>query len=64
MKQTGLMVDIDCKLSVSRDTAECCLKLVEMFVNANKQFGVVSFDKDDGSKVFCLVDSSIVVTEP
>ena len=35
MAKTDLTIDVHAKLSVDRKTAETCLKLVEIFCNAN-----------------------------
>ena len=45
-------------MSVSRDTAEGALKLVEMFINANSNFGIHDAENDDGTVSFYLVDYS------
>lgn len=58
MKPTGITVDVNCRLCVSRDTAETCLKLVEMFINSNSSFGIHDVENDDGSITFSLVDYS------
>lgn len=49
-------IEVECKLSVSRDTAECCLKLVEIFLNANSNFGIRDKDNDDGTLSLKLID--------
>ena len=56
MKQSAITVDVDCRLCVSRDTAETCLKLVEMFINSNGSFGIHDVENDDGTVSFYLVD--------
>lgn len=49
-------IEVECKLSVSRDTAECALKLVEIFLNANSNFGIRDKDNDDGTLSLKLID--------
>lgn len=56
MKPTGITVDVNCRLCVSKDTAETCLKLVEMFINSNSGFGIHDVENDDGTVSFYLVD--------
>ena len=51
-------IEVECKLSVSRDTAEGALKLVEMFINANSNFVIHDAENDDGTVSFFLVDYS------
>ena len=49
MAKQVLTVEVECRLTVSRDTAETCLKMVEMFINANKGFGIHDAENDDGT---------------
>lgn len=56
MAKNSVDIEVNCNLSVSRETAECCLKLVEMFVNNNARFGIMATDKGDGTQSLILVD--------
>lgn len=56
MAGTRVDLEVNCSLSVSRETAECCLKLVEIFVNSNKMFRVTVAVNDDGTQSLSLVD--------
>lgn len=49
-------IDVECNLSVSMDTAECALKLVEIFLNANSNFGIRDKDNEDGTLSLRLID--------
>jgi len=53
----SIAVTINCKMSVDRQTAEGCLKLVEMFLNDNANFSIMSVDNDDGTESLYLVDA-------
>lgn len=55
MAKSSVDIEVNCNLSVSRETAECCLKLVEMFLNSNKLFGV-TVERNDGTVSLSLVD--------
>ena len=55
MAKQVLTVEVECRLTVSRDTAETCLKMVEMFINANKGFGIHDAENDDGTLSLYLV---------
>lgn len=56
MAKNSVDIEVNCNLSVSRETAECCLKLVEIFVNSNNLFGVTVAVNDDGTQSLSLVD--------
>ena len=56
-------IEVECKLSVSRDTAECALKLVEIFLNANSNFGIRDKDNDDGTLSLKLIDYAEEATQ-
>ena len=56
MAKNGIDVEVKCRMSVDRMTAECCLKLVEMFLNENRQFGIEAGENADGTRSLCLVD--------
>ena len=53
-------VEVEAKLTVSRETAEACLRLVSLFINENNNFMVRSTtsEKEDGTISLCLVDCS------
>ena len=56
MAKQVLTVEVECRLTVSKDTTETCLKMVEMFINANKGFGIHDMENDDGTVTFYLVN--------
>lgn len=56
MAKNSVDIEVNCNLSVSRETAECCLKLVEIFLNSSKCFGVTVEVNDDGTQSLSLVD--------
>jgi len=49
MKQQELTVNVSCDLTVSKQTAESCLKLVELFVNSHENLDVCGNRNDDGT---------------
>ena len=49
MKQQELTVNVSCDLTVTKETAETCLKLVELYVNSHKNLNVFRKRNDDGS---------------
>lgn len=49
MKLQELAVNVNCDLTVSKETAEACLKLVELFVNSQNNLDVYGHRNDDGS---------------
>lgn len=49
-KISSVTVDVNCNLSVSRDTAEACLKLVELYLNSNEDC-VLRYIKDENEKL-------------
>ena len=55
MKNSEITVAVNCKLSVSRDTAEGALKLVEMFLNSNSDYKLMQGENDDGTTRLYLV---------
>ena len=56
MADKELTIAVDCKLSVSEETAGACLKLVEMFLNSHKGFAIQDAKNDDGTVSLFLVD--------
>ena len=49
MKIDRCTLELDCKLNVSRDTAETCLKLIEIFLNENGNLDIVQDTRVDGT---------------
>lgn len=49
MKAQELTVNVNCDLTVSKETAETCLKLVELYVNSHENLNVFGKRNDDGS---------------
>lgn len=49
MKSQELTVNVNCDLTVTKETAETCLKLVELFVNSHENLNVCGNRKVDGS---------------
>lgn len=52
MTPQELTVNVNCGLTVTKETAETCLKLVELFVNSHKGLDVYGNRNDDGSVSF------------
>lgn len=50
MATASIAVDIDCNLNVSRDTAEACLKLVELYMNSNEDCFLAT-ERDENGKL-------------
>lgn len=57
MKGQKLSVDIQCNLTVSEETAVACLKLVELYVNANRDVRILSITHEDGTKSFYFAEN-------
>lgn len=53
-KITSVTVDVNCALSVTRDTAEACLKLVELYLNSNKGCMLRTIRDESGKVKLCL----------
>ena len=49
MKPQELAINVKCDLTVTKETAETCLKLVELYVNSRKNLNVFGKRNDDGS---------------
>ena len=49
-------INVDCKLNVTDDTAETCLKLVEIYLNNNDHLFIDKGKRDDGSIVLQFVN--------
>lgn len=52
-----LTVNVNCDLTVTKETAETCLKLVELFVNSHNGLDVCGNRNDDGSVSFYFKES-------
>lgn len=63
MEPKGITINVDCHLSVPTETAEICLKLVEMFLNSNKGVDVLGERLEDGSTYLHYVWSKGAVNE-
>lgn len=59
-KAAEIKIDVKAKLSVDRKTAEACLKLVEIYVNASG-VNVAVHRKDDGELSFEFEDRMTIV---
>jgi hypothetical protein len=46
----SITVEVKAKLDVPRNTAEACLKLVEMYINNNPGIDIVSKKNEDGTE--------------
>lgn len=49
MKPQELTVNVNCDLTVTKETAETCLKLVELYVNSHENLDVYGNRNVDGS---------------
>ena len=47
-----ITVDVKAKLSVDRGTAEACLKMVELYINANRDKYIVCNKLETGEEEF------------
>lgn len=54
-KLTDITIDVKANLNVDRRTAETCLRLVEIFCNANR-IDVIGHRGEDGYTVFQFAD--------
>ena len=50
MKAEGIMLEVECGLTISESTAVVCLKLLEMYCNSNNLY-IDNVDTGDGTKV-------------
>lgn len=55
MKAEELTVKVSCDLTVSRETAEACMKLLEIYCNAHKTV-VCAATAKDGTTTLSLYD--------
>ena len=62
--KNSITVDVNCNLSVSRETAEGCMKLLELFLSANQQFRVHEDRDDDGKVMLSLFDLNACEAQP
>lgn len=49
MKPQDLTINVNCDLTVTKETAETCLKLVELYVNSHENLNVCGKRNDDES---------------
>ena len=52
MKMDEVTVEVKAKLDVDKNTAEACLKMVEVYVNNNKDIVLNCARKNDGTEHF------------
>ena len=57
MARNSVDVAVNCDLTVSRETAEVCLKLIEYFINTNKRFFLHDASNDDGTISLYLIEN-------
>ena len=57
MATASIAVDVNCNLSVSRDTAEAYLKLVELYLNSNKEWTLRAIRDENGRVELYLIDT-------
>ena len=57
MTRPSVIVDVECNLNVSRDTAEACLKLMEFFLNSNKGYILRIVEDETGGVKLYLIDT-------
>lgn len=58
MARNSIDVAVNCDLTVSRETAEVCLKLIEYFINTNKNFFLHDASNDDGTISLYLIENN------
>lgn len=49
-----ICIDVEARLTVSKDTAEKCLRLLEMYVNDNKDVLIIGHRDESGAEHFEL----------
>ena len=57
MARTELTVDVEARLTVSEETAQRCLLLLEMWQNDHRDKKIVRIQTSDGTFVFVIVDN-------
>lgn len=50
-----LTITVNAKLSVDKSTAEYCLKMVEIFLNANSDYNILADKREDGKISLALL---------
>lgn len=56
MTATTIDIKVDCKIDVDRRTAETCLKLVEAYLNSNRNIHIYIGTRKDGTKDMSFID--------
>lgn len=51
-KVSDITIDVNCNLSISTETAEACLRLLELYVNSNRNIVIVCNKSEDGRQTF------------
>lgn len=52
MKADEITIDVKANLSVDRNTAEACLRLVQIYVNAHPEIHIMALKNDAGETEF------------
>ena len=56
MTATTIDIKVDCKIDVDRRTAETCLKLVEAYLNSNRNIHIYIGTRKDGTKDMSFIE--------
>lgn len=56
MEAATIDIKVDCKIDVDRRTAETCLKLVEAYLNSNRNIHIYIGTRKDGTKDMSFID--------
>lgn len=51
-KVSDFTIDVNCNLTIGTDTAEACLRLLELYVNSNRNIAIVCNKTEDGKQTF------------
>lgn len=56
MAATTIDIKVNCKIDVDRRTAETCLKLVEAYLNSNRNIHIYIGTRKDGTRELSFAD--------
>jgi len=58
MAEATIDIKVDCKIDVDRRTADTCLKLVEAYLNSNRNIHIYIGTRKDGTKDMSFIDGT------
>lgn len=56
MAKATIDIKVDCKIDVDRKTAETCLKLVEAYLNSNRNIHIYIGTRKEGTKDLSFIE--------